>query len=161
MTISRTNLLQRIMKYCSKSERCTQDAIIKLQAWGVPEDGVEGILEKLYLEKFIDDKRYVTSYVTEKWNLDRWGKIKIANSLQQKNLDESLIEEALNLIDEEAYMKGLHELLRKKYKEVKSGNSMEDARRVSGFALSRGFEEALIWEWLEKSSYGEMPDAGI
>lgn len=153
MTISRTAFLQRAMKYCAESERCTHDVLVKLEVWGTPADEIDEIFKKLYTEKFIDDKRFATSYVTEKWNLDRWGKIKIANSLQQKSLDEKIINEALNTIDDEEYTKGLKYLLSKKLKEVKSGNKSEDARRVSTFALSRGFESELIYEWLEKEGF--------
>src|SRR5690242_17488884 len=112
MTILRSDFLQRAMKYCAESERCTHDVSIKLEAWGVSEDEMDRILQKLYAEKFIDDQRFANSYVTEKRNLDQWGRIKIAHSLQQKNLNEKIIDNALNTIDEEKYIEGLYELLR-------------------------------------------------
>lgn len=153
MTISRTSFLQRIMKYCADSERCTHDVLTKLEAWGITSDESDDILKKLYKEKFVNDRRYAASYVEEKWNLDRWGKIKIAHALQQKNLDEKIIHDALNKIDDEEYIQGLHELLLDKLKEAKSGNMMEDGRRILMFALSRGFEEELIQEWLVKEGF--------
>ena len=153
MTISRTNFLQRIMKYCAEAERSTHDVLTKLVSWGIPMEETEIILTKLRTEKFLDDNRFSHSYVKEKWNLDHWGKIKMAHALQQKNIDEKTIDEALSRIGEEEYIQGLHELLRKKLEEVKSDNKMEDARRVMMFALSRGFEEELIQEWLEKNGF--------
>lgn len=153
MAISRTSFLQRIMKYCAGAERSTHDVLSKLKAWGVSSEEIDDMLKKLYDEKFIDDTRFALSYISEKWNLDRWGKIKIANSLQQKKLDEKIIHEALRRIDDEEYVQGLHELLRKKLKEVKSENKTDDARRVLMFALSRGFEEELILEWLDKEGF--------
>ncbi len=158
MTIPRTSFLQRIMKYCAASERCTHDVLTKIEIWGVPSEEIGDMLKKLYSEKFIDDNRFALSYVSEKWNLDRWGKIKIANSLQQKNIDIKIIYEALKSIDDEEYVQGLHELLSKKLKEVRSKNKMDAARRVLMFALSRGFEVELIHEWLEKEGFGGMPE---
>jgi regulatory protein len=153
MTISRSDFLQRIMKYCAEAERSTHDVLTKLVSWGIPLEETEIILAKLRAEKFLDDNRYANSYVTEKWNLDRWGKIKIAHALHQKNLDEKIIEEALNRIDFHDYVLGLHDMLRKKLKEVKSDDRMEDAKRVMMFAMSRGFEEELILEWLGKEGF--------
>ena len=150
MTISNTSFLQRIMKYCAEAERSTHDVLTKLISWGIPMDETEIILTKLGTEKFLDDRRYAFSYVKEKWNLDHWGKIKIENSLHQKNIDEKIIMEALATIDNEEYVKELYILLEKKWKEVGSGNAPDDARRILMFALSRGFEEELIRDWFSK-----------
>ncbi len=147
------SILERIAKYCSDTERSTHDVLSKLTSWGVPPDETEIILAKLRTEKFLDDQRYAKSYVTEKWNLDKWGRLKIENALQQKNIDPAIIHATLSIITEEEYLQGLNELLEKKYKEVKSNNPMDDARRIMMFALSRGFEEELIQEWIEKKGF--------
>lgn len=153
MSNPENSILQRITKYCADNERSTHDVLSKLISWGVPPDETEIILAKLRTEKFLDDKRYALSYVTEKWNLDKWGRLKIENALQQKNIDPAIIHETLSIITQEEYLQGLNELLEKKYKEVKSNNIMDDARRIMMFALSRGFEEELIQEWLEKEEF--------
>ena len=105
---------------------------------------------KLRGEKFFDDARFAKSYVSDKWNLDRWGRIKIENALQQKNIDDDIIQKSLDEIDEKDYRSGLHELLHKKWKDVKSDNPSNDAKRVMMHAQSKGFEEELIQEWLEE-----------
>lgn len=147
------SILQRITKYCADTERSTHDVLSKLISWGVPPEETEIILTKLRAEKFLDDKRYANSYVTEKWNLDKWGRLKIENALQQKNIDPVIIQDALSIIDQLEYLQGLNELLEKKYKEVKSGNNTDDARRIMMFALSRGYEEELIQEWIETQGF--------
>ena len=152
------NPLQRITKYCAESERCTHDALTKLKSWGVESKEIDDILKKLYAGKFIDDERFALSYVSEKWNLDRWGKIKIANALEQKQLDEKIIQNSLATIDEDQYVQGLNELLRKKSKELSSEKKPEDARRLMSFALSRGFEEELVMEWLEQKGLMDSND---
>jgi regulatory protein len=148
-----TNPLQRITSYCAESERCTHDAVSKLKLWGASPEEIEVVLNKLYAEKFIDDKRFALSYVSEKWNLDRWGKIKIANALEAKMIDEKIIQDSLDTISDEDYIQGLNELLRKKSKEISAGKTPGDARRLLSFALSRGFEEELVMEWLEAQGY--------
>lgn len=153
MADQRKSTLQRISKYCSEAERSNHDVLTKLISWGIPLQETEIILTKLRAEKFVDDNRFAKSYVSEKWNLDKWGRLKIENALQHKNIDPAIIHEAISIITEEEYLEGLNVLLEKKYKEVKSNNNMDDARRIMMFAMSRGFEEELIQEWIEKQDF--------
>ena len=150
---TRGDLLRRSMEYCADAERSLHDVTQKLQSWGASHDEIESIINSLLAEKFLDESRYVKSYVSEKWNLDRWGKLKIENTLRQKNINDTIIQQALDTIDEFEYEQEMHEVLRKKYKEVKSENKADDARRIMMFAQSRGFEEERIQEWLTKEGF--------
>lgn len=149
MSIPRTDFFQRISKYCAETEKCTHDVKAKLISWEIPPEEADIIIEKLRKENFLNDERYTKSYVSEKWNLDHWGRIKIENNLLQKNISERLISDALQSIDEEEYKIYLEDLLRNKLREVRSDNFMDDARRVHMYAVSKGFEEELVMEWLE------------
>ena len=159
MTISRSDFRKRIMKYCADSERCTFDVLAKLDEWQVPSDEADQILSTLYAEKFIDDRRYAKKFVTEKWKADQWGRIKIMSALQQKKLDNNILQEAMMTIDDGEYINGLNKLLEKKFDVKRSENGSEDARRIMMFAISRGFEEEVILEWIAKHGYDEMSDS--
>jgi len=150
MSIPRDSFLQRITKYCADAERSTFDVFSKLISWEIPMDECEIIIRKLKSEKFLDDQRFADSYVREKWNLDKWGRVKIAHALENKNLDEQIILTALDKIDPEDYLNGMNDVLLKKHREIKSDQSREKARQIMMFAQSRGFEEDLILEWIEK-----------
>ena len=139
------------MDYCAASEKSTYDVISKLKSWNISFEETENILQQLYHEKFLDDRRYARTYVSEKWNSDHWGKIKIELALRHKNISEDISEDALKEIADREYLEGLNALLSKKYKEVKTVNNHDDARRVMMFALSRGFEEDLVSEWIGKN----------
>lgn len=149
MSTPRSEFQQRIMDYCAQAERCSHDVLAKLISWGISPEDAEIIMTKLETEKFLDNKRYARSYVTEKWNLDKWGRIKIEDALQKKKLDAQIITEAIHLIDDTEYMESLHELLRNKAREVKSENPHDDARRVMMYAQSKGYEPELIEAWIE------------
>ena len=148
MSDEKSTYLDRVMKYCAAAERCSHDVVTKLISWGINLEEAEIILTKLRKEKFLDDKRYTQSYVSEKWNLDLWGRIKIQNALQQKQVDEMIIADAIASIDEQDYLQKLHSMMRDKLREVKSGNSKDDARRVFMYATSKGFEEELVGDWI-------------
>jgi regulatory protein len=59
------DFLQRVMKYCARSERCTHDVLIKLTSWGVEEEARAEILKALRQENFLNDERFIHSYVNE------------------------------------------------------------------------------------------------
>ena len=143
-------ILNRIMPYCAKAERCTLDVVRKLASWNVPEEEIGMIVEILMQEKFLDDARYANSFVADKWKLDQWGRGKISNGLFQKGISEQLIEQAMDTIDVEQYISGLEILLSKKRDTIRKDTTLSQMKKILSFGVSRGFEEELIWKWLEK-----------
>ncbi len=149
-TPGKSDFLSRCMRYCSGAERCTQDVVKKLVSWDAPEDEYETILETLRKEKFLDDTRYAHSYVADKWKLDQWGKVKIRNGLFQKGIGETLIQQAIDTIDQEGYTAVLHHLLEKKRESIQREAMASQMKKLLSFGAGRGFEEELIWQWMER-----------
>ena len=148
-TPGKSDFLSRCMRYCSGAERCTQDVLKKLVSWEAPEDEYEDILETLRKEKFLDDTRFANSFVADKWRLDQWGKVKIRNGLFQKGISETLIQNAIDTIDQDGYVVVLHHLLEKKRVSIKKEAMTSQMKKLLSFGASRGFEEELIWQWME------------
>ena len=138
------------MQYCAQAERCSQDVVQKLTSWNTPEEIIEIILEKLREDKFLDDTRYANSYVADKWKLDQWGRNKIRNGLFQKGFGEIEILAALETIDQKEYIAGMQNLLAKKRDTIFQEPPISQMKKILSFGYSRGFEEELIWQWLEK-----------
>lgn len=145
----KSDFLSRCMRYCSGAERCTQDVMKKLVSWEAPEEEYETILETLRKEKFLDDTRYAHSFVADKWRLDQWGKVKIRNGLFQKGISETLIQNAIDTIDQDGYVAVLHNLLEKKRVSIKKEAMTSQMKKLLSFGATRGFEEELIWQWME------------
>jgi regulatory protein len=143
-----SEFLRHIMQYCASAERCTQDVTNKLVSWNVPEEKWEEILDTLRRENFLDDTRYATSYVSDKWKLDHWGKQKIKHGLLQKGFKEPGIEAALNAIEPKDYAAGLHLVLSKKRNELNIEDHVILAKKLLSFAKNKGFEDEEIWLWL-------------
>jgi regulatory protein len=143
-------ILKRISHYCATAERCARDVVQKLSAWNVPEEDVDMILEILLQEKYLDDGRYAKSFVADKWKLDQWGRSKISNGLFQKGINEQLIQQALDTIDLDLYISSMEILLSRKRDTIRKETPVSQMKKVLSFGISRGFEEELIWKWLEK-----------
>jgi len=114
--------LRRASALCSHQEQSGRHIRAKLTSWNVPERDAERIIQKLYEENFLDDRRYAGSFTVDKFKINGWGKIKIAYMLRQNGIEEPLISEALAGIDDEAYFQACFELISKKSAALKITN---------------------------------------
>ena len=49
----------------------------KLREWKVDDDRIPSIIEELTKEKFLNDLRFTQTFVSSKFRLNKWGKIKM------------------------------------------------------------------------------------
>lgn len=138
----------KMAQLCSRSEQCSADIRKKMIAWEIMDELVDEIIIKLKEEKFIDDERFVKAYVSDKFRLNKWGKIKMRYYLKAKGLNDELIEIGLNEIKDEQYKKVLISILKEKAKKIKSDNKFEKMGQIIRFAQSRGFEPEVIHRYL-------------
>ena len=137
-------LLHKAASYCSISEHCVSEVEEKLNAWGVVSDDKNKIIKRLIAEDFINEKRYCTYFVKDKFRFNKWGKIKISFALKQKGLNNDLINTALNSIDEGEYEEMLTSILKTKLAGLKYEYEYEKQGKLFRFAQSRGFESSVI-----------------
>jgi regulatory protein len=133
--------------WCAYQDRCTFEVEQKLATWNIPIDQQTEIINQLQSNRFLDDKRFVASFISGKFKIKRWGKIKIKHHLIQKRIDKLAIQEGLKVIDLDAYLDTMRHLAQRKFSEKKS---KEDywaiRRRVSTYLASKGYESDLIHE---------------
>ena len=133
---------------CSRSEQCSPDIMKKIIASGIDGDDAEKIIDQLKKEKFIDDDRYINSYISEKFRMNKWGKIKIRYYLKMKGLNDELISNALDGMDQEKYKEALIKTMREKAGTIKKKNKFEKMGQIIRFAQNRGFEPELIHRYI-------------
>ena len=131
--------LSRAQNICSRQEKCTADIIKKLTDWEVHEEDINKILEQLRKDKYLDDTRYVCSFVNDKFGISKWGKVKIRYHLIQKGINEDIIKNALDEIDTDKYSDVLKDILLKKAKQIKTKSKKEKHQKLMTFAYQRGF----------------------
>ncbi len=131
---------------CSKGEWCSPDVRKKILAAGGSRELAERIIERLVTEKFVDDDRYVRSYIRDKFRINRWGKVKIRYYLKMKGLEEELIESGFSEIAEEEYRRILLRTMKEKASQVKGKNRYDKMGQIIRYAQGRGFEP----EWIHR-----------
>ncbi len=140
--ITKEQARSKAESYCAKSEHCEYELRKKLQDWGVGPSDVDNIMRHLVDERYLDDCRYARAFVRDKFRFENWGKVKIAQSLRLKQIESTVIDEALDEIDETAYADALKRLLLSKARTVTAQSEYERNGKLIRFALSRGFEMA-------------------
>ena len=140
--------LQRAASLCSRKEHSSVEVRAKLKAWNVPESWIERILDRLIQEKFVDDKRYASLFVREKFRLNQWGRVKIAHQLRQHGIGEETIQDALQEIDVDAYTQTCATLIRSKSVAIKDKNPFVRKGKILRYVSGKGFETDLIYRIL-------------
>ena len=56
-TITEEEALNRMAAYCSAAEHCKAEVNEKLQKWGLPYEVINRIIDRLVVEKFIDEEQ--------------------------------------------------------------------------------------------------------
>ena len=138
----------KMAQLCSRSEQCSADIRRKMTAYDLMDEVVEEIIAKLKEEKFLNDERFVKAFVSDKFRLNKWGKLKMRHSLRMKGLPEAMIREVLDEIDEEKYKTVLLKTMKDKAKTIKKKAKFEKMGQVIRFAQSRGFEPELIHRYI-------------
>ena len=142
--------LKKAMALCAAREMCTSDIKHKLSSWGVEGRDIDAILNKLTIEKFIDEDRYALAFVKDKFRQNKWGKIKIASALRVKNIPDEIIRKSLEAIDNESYLEVLRVLISHHRKTIKSKNRYDLKGKLLRFGISKGFESHLLYDLLNE-----------
>ncbi len=142
--------LSKAMALCSQKEYNEAEIRNKLKFWGAETDDIDEIIGELIKEKFIDDLRYAIAFSRDKVRLNHWGRVKIRYMLSMERVSHSIVDQALEEIDEEQYADILQELLQKKARELKGeSNPYNKRQKLLKFAQGRGFEVDLILRQLK------------
>lgn len=117
----------------------------------IPQDWRDELLITLIQENFLNEERFARSFVRGKFNIKKWGRIKIINGLKQHDVSKKCINLALTEINEDEYLKVLRETIELKRSKLKEKNQWKRRSAMYRFALQRGFESSIINEILSES----------
>jgi regulatory protein len=141
-------VLGKAMAACSRREHCKSEIETMTESWGATESEIRKVIQVLTDEKFIDEERYASAFVRDKFTYNKWGKLKISMHLKSKRIAQEIIKNALDSIDEEKYLKMIRDLISSHRKHVKAKNNYELKSKLLRYGLSKGFESHLLYEIL-------------
>jgi regulatory protein len=113
-----TQALQKMQRLCVFQERSQDEIRRKLYETGFKGIEAEQIIVRLIEDGFINEERFAKSYISGKFKIKSWGRIKIKAGLLQHGLPSKLIDKLLKSeISEDDYHNSLLQLLRKLHPE--------------------------------------------
>ncbi|MFV0522853.1 MAG: regulatory protein RecX [Mangrovibacterium sp.] len=139
-------IFSRAAALCSRAEKSPLSIHKKTIQWGLTSDEAETVLQKLFEHNFLNEQRFASSYVRDKYRFNRWGRIKIVHHLKNEGISANCIALALQEIDIDAYEQNLLDLLTEKYKKTKAKDAYRLRLKVIRYAQSRGFESNMIFD---------------
>jgi len=137
--------------YCAYQERSQYEVRGKLITLGMRHEELENIIIHLIENNYLNESRFAIAYATGKLRMKGWGKNKISQALKFKQVSTPLIKKALQQLDETEYLDKLKEVLEKKQATLKEKVAYQRNYKLVQYALSRGFEQDLIFFVLKTS----------
>lgn len=139
----------RLEAWCAYQERCQYEVEQKLIGWKFGEEQRSQLIADLISNRFIDEERFARAYVSGKFRIKHWGRIKIRQHLKQKRISDYSIKKGMEEIDPDAYWETLKRLADRKMSEKKpSENGWQAKARVQRYLASKGYESDLIFDAL-------------
>ena len=135
----------KLEAYCAYQERCAQEITQKLYTWGFSNEDQDILIADLIANNFLNEERFALAYSSGKFNIKKWGRLKIKAHLKHKNISNYSITKALKSIENEANIKTIEVLIDKKIPSLK-GNIWEQKIKLKNFLFQKGFENELINE---------------
>jgi regulatory protein len=142
--VDENQALARLQRYCAIQERCSSDAARKLRELGIPREKADRVMGLLKKEGFIDDLRFSRSFVSGKFRINRWGRLRIIAALSAKHIPSPIILQSLAVIEEDRYREAIRELTIKKNTLLKNENGLIRRNKIISFVTGKGFETDLV-----------------
>lgn len=147
--LSKEDALLLMQKHCAYQDRCQSEIRTRLIEHSVYGDALEQIIAELISDDFINEERFAKAYVSGKFRIKKWGKMKIIKELKFRKISAYSINKAIRQIDYDEYLNTLDVLLQKKSQTLKAKDKWERRRKLTAYATQKGYEYDVIKEVME------------
>ena len=141
--------LEALRKYCvfqDRSHKEVRSKLLELQVYG---DALEEIISTLIREDFLNEERYARSFARGKFQIKKWGRLKIRQHLKAGGVTDYCIDRGMEEIEEEEYGHVLSGIIEQKLRSLRSIEPFERMRKVSAFCLNKGYERDLVFHYVK------------
>lgn len=138
--------LKKAANFCAYQERTHHEVKEKLMEVGVYGDDSEEIIVWLIENNYLNEERFAKVFAGSKFRQKHWGRLKIRQELKLRKLSEYCIKAGMAEINDEDYMDTLLKIIDKKAHSLKGENPMLLKQKLVRYALSKGFENDLVWQ---------------
>lgn len=145
-TFSLSQLKQKAERFCVYQERCHKETVRKLYDLGASQQETDEIMVYLIENNFLNEERFAKSFARGKHSIKKYGKIRIINELQFRNISSYNIQKALEEISDEEYHITFEELSAKAWHSISEKNRLKKKKKFCDFLLRKGYESELVYQ---------------
>ena len=141
----------KMAKYCLYQDRCHWEVEKKMREFDLIPEAKDEILFKLIDYGFLNEERFVHSFVRGKVNQKMWGRNRLRQELKLRQINQKMIDNALKEeIDADKYWSNLLHLTRKKFNLLASEReSFKKTNKVKVYLAYKGYEFDLMNDAIE------------
>ena len=150
------NARLKMESWCAYQERSHYEVREKLYSYGLYSDDVNNIISHLIQENFLNEERFAEAYVSGKFKIKGWGKIKIKQALKLKRVSEANIKLALRQLDTDDYFEKLLALARKKNRMIAEKHPLKRRQKLTAYLAAKGYESDLVFEAVKTTLAGDQ-----
>lgn len=137
---------KKIEYYCAYQERCHKEVSLKLRQMNMIPLAIDTIISRLIEHNYLNEERFAKSFARGKFNIKKWGKLRIVSELKMKAISKFNIESALKEISDEDYINTFNYLSEKRLSQIKEVNLFKKKKKLVDYLLYRGWESNLVYE---------------
>ncbi|MDV2446949.1 recombinase RecX [Elizabethkingia anophelis] len=137
---------QKLINYCVYQDRCHKEVEEKVRDFLLIPEAKDEILLYLIKENYLNEERFTRSYIRGKFYIKHWGKQKIKLHLKMKGISEKLIQNCMDEIYEDDYIKQIQIFAEKLLPTYKGLNYFQRKNKLIRFLVTKGYEYELIIE---------------
>ncbi|WP_044171877.1 regulatory protein RecX [Flectobacillus major] len=142
--------LKKAANFCAYQERTHREVKERLDEWGIWGDEADEIVVWLIENNYLNEERFAKVFAGSKFRVKQWGRLKIRQELKMRGVSDYCLQMGMNEIDDDDYINTLQQLITKKQAEIKDTNPLVVKQKLLRYTLSKGYEQDLVWEVLNK-----------
>ncbi|RFS24009.1 RecX family transcriptional regulator [Chitinophaga silvatica] len=142
--------LNKLRQFCAYQERSHHETRYKCLELGLRGEEVDQAIAALIADNFLNEERFAKAFAGGKFRIKQWGRKKILLELKQRQVSAYCIKKAMEEIDMDDYIAVLEKITAKKYLSLNSEPPIKRKYKTIQYLLSRGYEQDLIQDALEK-----------
>ncbi|MBM4166399.1 MAG: hypothetical protein FJ218_05725 [Ignavibacteria bacterium] len=141
------------LKFLSRSMRTEYEVTTKLRSKKISIDTIKKVVFRLKKNNLLDDEKYASQFVAEKFQFRKVGKKFLQKQLLQKRISKEIIQSALQTISEEEEFEQALKLAERKFQNISSlspEDLIKEQRTMFQYLHNRGFAFSICRNVLSK-----------
>ena len=138
--------LIKAANFCAYQERTQKEVRGKLAELEVVGNEAEQIIACLIENNYLNEERFARIFAGSKFRQKKWGRLKIKQELKMRGVSDYCLRAGMSEIGGDDYMETLQTIIEKKNREIKESNPLIKKQKIVKYALSKGFEQDLVFD---------------